>query len=190
MKRFILSFWHTIDTFYYACTRLTYIAKHENIFRVVIKKYRGRPLIFSPQHRIQEGDWICKIHLHNFYLAKELQGAKSEVEMAIRFLRLIRSSLPGLAQFLSAHPQRNELVGLLGTTKLTPRSERLGFKSLFVPDTLYFQVKNVLLTLLFHIIHVNSPLGAQRQLHIPMKYLFMPLDQLFELYLKEEASHE
>ncbi|WP_048602675.1 YkoP family protein [Rubeoparvulum massiliense] len=189
MKRLILSIWYTIDIFYYACTRLTYIDKHQNIFRVVIKRYRGRSLIFADDQMIRSGDWICKIHLHNYYLARELQEARSEVEVAIRVLRLIRQSLPGLAQFIATHPKHEEIIGIFGTTKLTRSSDKLGFRSIKVPNSIYFRYKNYLLTFLYYLMHFYTVPGQKGQLQHPMKYLFMPSMELYERYLEEGMTH-
>lgn len=45
----LLTAWRLWDRIYYRLTRLKYVDKeNRNLFRVVVKRYRGEPLVTSP----------------------------------------------------------------------------------------------------------------------------------------------
>ncbi|EGK12931.1 hypothetical protein HMPREF9374_1226 [Desmospora sp. 8437] len=147
-----LAAWQWVDKLYYWATRLQYVDRtHHNLFRVVVKPYRGETLITRDGVRLEKGDWYAKLHLHNFRIAQLLmetrrnRGKRAEIGIELMILRQIRSSFPALAEFLENHPRSNQIRVLLGTTFLHPGSEHLGFDAREIPGVIRMRLKSFFL---------------------------------------------
>lgn len=147
-----LAAWQWVDKLYYWATRLQYVDRtHHNLFRVVVKPYRGEVLMTRDGVQLKKGDWYAKLHLHNFRIAQLLletrrhQGKRSEIGIELLILRQIRSSFPALAEFLENHPRGNQIQVLLGTTFLHSGSEHLGFATREIPGVIRMRLKSFFL---------------------------------------------
>lgn len=183
MNAGILSLWAAWDMIYQRCTRLQYISKGQNIFRIVVLRYRGEPLLTHDNCRIQSGDLIIKLHIHNYYLATLCKGIKNDTRMILLLRKLIMDSLPQLASFVAAHPRLAELKGIVGTTMLTKGGEHLGFTITDTPDTWFFRYKRWYLKLMLRVIHPEGSKRLQRSQHMQLKRVFMSKEELFRRYL-------
>ncbi|GGA35564.1 hypothetical protein GCM10007416_05510 [Kroppenstedtia guangzhouensis] len=161
-----LAVWQWVDKLYYWVTRLQYVDRnHHNLFRVVVKPYRGETLITRDGVRLKKGDWYAKLHLHNFRIAQLLtqtsrrKGRRAEIGIELMILRQIRSSFPALAEFLERHPHSNRIQVLLGTTFLHSGSEYLGFDAREIPGIIRMQLKAFFLKLILVSCH---PQGWKR----------------------------
>lgn len=180
----LLAAWRWWDAVYQRCTRLQYVEKGENLFRVVLLKYHGDPLTTRDGVRIEPGDWILKLHLHNLMLAETLRKAPPGAQLGIRVLREIRRSLPGLARYVASHPRRSEIKGLMGTTFLYRGAESLGFDVCDVPPTLYFRYKNYYLKGLLWLMHPEGYKRlAEKKNYLITRRVYMSTDELLRRYL-------
>ncbi|MGD8189731.1 YkoP family protein [Brevibacillus ginsengisoli] len=187
MNTGILSLWGIWDTIYQNCSRLQYIEKGKNIFRVVTLHYSGEPLTTSSKQTIESGHLIIKLHIHNYLFANLCRGIKNDTRMILLLRRQITESLPMLAAFLAAHPRADEIKGIVGTTMLYKGVEQLGFSISDVPMTWFFRYKRWYLRLMLRIIH---PDGIKRlktfDKNIPLKRVYMSKEELLNRYLTSQ----
>lgn len=191
MKSGILSLWGLWDSIYQACSRLEYVEKGKNIFRVVILRYRGENLTTVNEQVIESGHLIVKLHIHNYLFAYLCKEIKSDTRMILLLRRKIIESLPPLAAYLAKHPRVHEIKGIVGTTMLHKGVEPLGFSISDVPMTKYFRYKRWYLRLMLRIIH---PDGMRRletfDKTIPLKRVYMSKEELLNRYLTPEQMGE
>ena len=92
----LLTAWRIWDQIYYHCTRLKYVDKeNRNLFRVVVKRYGGEPLVTSDGVSLKKGDWYAKLHLHNCLFAQMIREQSLEgISLALFTVNSIRGSLP------------------------------------------------------------------------------------------------
>ncbi|MBA4602505.1 YkoP family protein [Thermoactinomyces mirandus] len=154
MQQLMIRLWNGWDMIYYKCTRLTYVDKGKNIFRVAVKPYRGEPLKTTDGYQLQPGDLYAQLHLHNVLLAKQLhRTARQEFAWAVTLKKCIRSSLPQLAQFIEQHPHSKQIKVILGTTFLHRGATRLGFEVTDIPYTRYKLWKSFGIRIIFLLCH-------------------------------------
>lgn len=191
MNTGILSIWGIWDTIYQNCTRLQYVDKGKNIFRVVTLRYRGEPLTTLSNQTIESGHLILKLHIHNYMFANLCKGIKSDTRMILLLRRQIMESLPTLAAYLAEHPRSNEIQGIVGTTMLHKGVEPLGFSISDVPMNWFFCYKRWYLRLMQRIIH---PDGMKRletfDRNLPLKRVYMSKEELFKRYLIPQQMGE
>jgi len=183
MNTSLLVLWGYWDWIYQHCTRLRYVDKGNNIFRIVLLRYRGEPLYTSDQRTIQKGDLILKIHIHNYYFANLCKGIKDDLRVALLLRRHIMLSLPKLAAYVEQLENKEQIKGIVGTTMLHKGVEPLGFSISDVPMNWFYRYKRWYLRLMMRIIH---PEGKRRikspDMQMPLKRVYMSRETLLERY--------
>lgn len=183
MNTSLLMLWGYWDEIYQRCTRLKYIEKGNNIFRIVPLRYRGESLVTTDGQFIHDGDLIVKIHIHNYYFATLCKGVKDEFRVALLLRRHIMLSLPKLARYLQAMEEREEIKGIVGTTMLHKGVQPLGFSISDVPMTWFFRYKRWYLRLLLRIVHPDGKKRVQTwNQEMPLKRVYMSKDLLLDRY--------
>lgn len=180
----LLAVWRLWDFIYYHCTRLVYVDKrNHNIFRVVIKKYRGRMLTSGEQTIISDGDYYVKLHIHNYQLASRLRGVNGDMRLGLIALREVRNSLPALAKYIAQHPQAEQIEGILGTTILYRGARPLGFHVQDIDSRPFRLFKTGFFKLILTLCHPN---GIDRIRHqsdkLVAKRVFMSKEELLQRY--------
>lgn len=137
LRKLLIFLWRCLDPVYFHCTRLTYIQRGKNIFRVRLTHYKGHPVILTDGTTITKNDLLIKIHFHNVYLLPKLMAVTNEFQKGRRFYQSVKHSLPGLARFLEAHPEKKRIKGLIGITALHLRTNSLGFETFEIKNPLY-----------------------------------------------------
>ncbi|RXT13803.1 hypothetical protein [Ammoniphilus sp. CFH 90114] len=180
----ILPLWGVIDYIYYQFNRLQLVDRgQENIFRVRVTTYRGKPIYMDDGEVIQPGDLLLKIHLYNYQLMKQMCHLDSDIRRALYVYQAVEQSLPGLAQFVFSHPRANELKGVLGVTLLNRGIKKLGFSSFDIESDWYRTWKKTYMIPMYCICHGQFKLSQTRKLE--PKYVIMSKERLFERYLKQ-----
>ncbi len=118
MRSYLLTFWNILDPLYYLLTRLEYIDRHSNIFRVRITKYKGKDVVLSDGTKINKNDKMLKIHLHNVKLLNELKSVKCTVRRGRIIFQKVHFSMPLIAEYIHNHKNSNEIKGVIGITML------------------------------------------------------------------------
>jgi hypothetical protein len=189
MNTGILMLWGVWDGIYQRCTRLRYIAKGQNIFRIVLLRYRGEPLTTSDNRIISSGDLIVKLHIHNYYFATLCRGVKDDRRVALLLRRHILSSLPQLASYLASLQEVDKIKGIVGTTMLHKGVEPLGFSISDVPMNWFFRYKRWYLRLMIRIIHPDGKRRVRQWDHtMPLKRVYMSKEELFRRYLRDQPT--
>ncbi|MDF2679555.1 MAG: hypothetical protein K0R47_745 [Brevibacillus sp.] len=183
MNSSLLMLWGLWDDVYQRCTRLRYIEKGANIFRVVLLRYRGETLVTSDNQKICNGDLIVKIHIHNYYFATLCKGVKDELRLVLLLRRHIMLSLPKLATYLETMEEREKIKGIVGTTMLHKGVQPLGFSISDVPMNWFFRYKRWYLRLLLRFVHPDGKRRVQTWDHeMPLKRVYMSKEALLERY--------
>ncbi|MED1947104.1 MULTISPECIES: hypothetical protein [Brevibacillus] len=183
MNTSLLMLWGYWDEIYQRCTRLTYIEKGKNIFRVVVLRYRGEPLVTTDNCIIHEGDLILKLHIHNYYFATLCKEVKDELRVALLLRRHILESLPQLATFLNSMENKDQIKGIVGTTMLHKGVKPLGFSISDVPMSWFFRYKRWYLRLMLRFVHPNGKQRLQSWNHeMPLKRVYMSKELLLNRY--------
>ncbi|GEC89027.1 MULTISPECIES: YkoP family protein [Brevibacillus] len=183
MNTSLLMLWGYWDEIYQRCTRLTYIEKGKNIFRVVVLRYRGEPLVTTDNYIIHEGDLILKLHIHNYYFATLCKEVKDELRVALLLRRHILQSLPQLARFLNSMENKDQIKGIVGTTMLDKGVKPLGFSISDVPMSWFFRYKRWYLRLMLRFVHPNGKQRLQSWNHeMPLKRVYMSKELLLNRY--------
>jgi len=188
MNSGILSLWGIWDTVYQCCTRLQYVDREKNIFRIVLLRYRGEVLATADGQEIRPGDLIIKLHIHNYRLAKMFYGLHNETKMALLLRKRILESLPQLAAFVAALPQSAQIKGVVGTTMLSKGAEKLGFSVSQVPLTPFFRYKRWYLKLMIRLIHPDGAKRLSRNQDLVLNRVYMSKAELFRRYLPEGSK--
>ncbi|TRY24300.1 hypothetical protein FOI68_17975 [Brevibacillus sp. LEMMJ03] len=189
MNTGILMLWGVWDTIYQRCTRLRYIDKGNNIFRIVLLRYRGEPLVTTDQRVICHGDLILKLHIHNYYFATLCKGVKDDLRVALLLRHHIMRSLPQLAAYLDGHEERDRIKGVVGTTMLHKGVKPLGFSISDVPMTWFFRYKRWYLRLMVRLIHPDGKRRIERWDHeMPLKRVYMSKEELLRRYLPRQPE--
>ncbi len=182
MNAATLKIWEYIDDIYYNATRLQYVDKYNNIFRIAYLPFHGKKLITSDGYCLKKGDYFAKIHIHNVFLADKLKGVNNETKLALIILKEIRNSLPGLVQYLNVHPDLRNVKVLAGSTMLHRGAKQLGFD---VTEMEYYKqvIKSNYLKIMLWLMH---PDGRQRlkfnKEKLIAKYVYISKKKLFDLY--------
>lgn len=183
MNSSLLMLWGVWDNVYQRCTRLRYIEKGANIFRVVLLRYRGETLVTTDNQRITNGDLIVKIHIHNYYFATLCKGVKDDLKLALLLRRHILQSLPKLAQYVETMENKENIKGIVGTTMLHKGVQPLGFSISDVPMNGFFRYKRWYLRLLLRIVHPDGKKRVQTwNREMPLKRVYMSKEALLARY--------
>jgi hypothetical protein len=189
MNTGILMLWGVWDTIYQRCTRLRYIDKGNNIFRIVLLRYRGEPLVTTDQRVICHGDLILKLHIHNYYFATLCKGVKDDLRVTLLLRHHIMRSLPQLAAYLDGHEERDRIKGVVGTTMLHKGVKPLGFSISDVPMTWFFRYKRWYLRLMVRLIHPDGKRRIERwDREMPLKRVYMSKEELLRRYLPRQPE--
>ena len=186
MNAALLTAWRLWDAIYYHCTRLAYVDKrNHNIFRVVVKKYRGKPLVAGGQPVISNGDYYVKLHMHNCQLALRMRGASGDMQLAIIALREVRNSLPALAEYVNNHPQAARIKGVVGTTILHRGARPLGFHIQQIDSHVFRSFKSLFFKLILLLSHPNGFSRIRiKSDQLVAKRVFMSKEALLQRFLR------
>ncbi|GAA5344639.1 hypothetical protein CLV97_105133 [Planifilum fimeticola] len=183
----LLTAWRIWDQIYYHCTRLKYVDKeNRNLFRVVVKRYSGEPLVTSDGVSLKKGDWYAKLHLHNCLFAQMIREQSLDgISLALFTVNSIRGSLPALARYVANHPRSEEIQVLLGTTFLHRGARRLGFDvSDMVCSPYYLRYKSWLFKLILANCHPDGWRRLQEAGHqLVPKRVYISKEEFFKRYL-------
>lgn len=185
MNSQLLTAWQWWDQIYFHLTRLEYVDKENNIFRVAFLPYHGETLYTNDGIMIQKGDIIAKLHIHNCRLAKELAGVQDDAALGIKMLQMIKRSLPGLAIFIKNHPMGDKIQACVGTTLLYRGADRLGFQVSALEEGLFLKYKSFYLKIMLQLCH---PMGRERIMKnehlLTAKRVYISKKALLERYCK------
>ncbi|WP_035100437.1 YkoP family protein [Aneurinibacillus terranovensis] len=175
--------WSLLDWLYFYCSNLSYVNRQEkNIFRVKLITYRGKSLCLSNGAFIHPNDVLLKIHLHNSLLMKEMVNIKNDIKRAFYVYSRVETSLPGLAVFISRHPKKDIIRGVIGITLLSRGVSRLGFEVKDITNPYYKKLKQLYMKPMFILCYLDKKKFWKNKNLIP-KILVLSKEQLLNKYL-------
>ncbi|MEV2361232.1 hypothetical protein ABND74_13340 [Paenibacillus larvae] len=183
VKTIAMSIWNIIDPIYYSFSRLKCIGQQgrKSTFRVRLTFYRGRDITLSDGTRINKGDILLKLHLHNIILLKNMNSLQNEIAKGRLLYRMVLNSLPDLAEYVHNHPKSREIKGIIGITMLNRGCGSLGFETIPISSKIYKWCKCITM-LPIYFLSARSPLKFIKK-QAPM-YLFMSKHVLLNKYGK------
>lgn len=185
MINVIAKIWTTLDPLYFKFTRLTYVnqSDFQNVFRVRLYKYRGPDIILDDGTTIHHKDLLIKIHLHNIRILNETKQIKGDLAKARYIQKLVKSSLPGLAQHVLNHSKNNEIKGIIGVTTIRKCIRPLGFSLFEISNPITRLVKYITCSIIYLSFHRLSMKTLQSLKHQKPVCLVMSKQKLFN-YIK------
>lgn len=128
-------------------------------FHYRIIRYAGPTLVFEDGQRLTRGERVLELHFVNKMMLDIGMSSRSEVQVAIRLIQVVKKSLPLLAQELRSLPDGENVKALYGVSMINRGSEGLGFETFALPKGAFAWFTNRYLRLLTAIIH---PQGRTR----------------------------
>lgn len=182
IKYFLIQLWNLLDPIYYFCSRLHCLEEsatgNKQFLRVRLTRYRGYTVALSDGTVIHKNDLLIKIHLHNARLLKEALHIENEMKKTMYIYKSVKSSMPLLAMFLSEHPKRNEIKGIVGITTINKGHARLGFESFPITNRLYKWFKQITHYPIYLLSPTRTTVKSSRNPH----YLFISKDIMLSEY--------
>lgn len=124
-RRLVWRFWEDWERLFARLYKVERI-NSTSIFRLSRTEYQG-PDLYAPDGSLlaKTGDILGEIHLEN----SRLRGLEQDIqEISVRILKLVRSSLPGLAKFVEENPRYRDIQVFFGLTMLQRGVRGLGFQ--------------------------------------------------------------
>ncbi len=181
----LLHLWRVWDIIYYHSTRLQYVDKKHNLFRIVLLPFWGEQLVTKHGSTINKNDLVLKLHIHNFRLAEMIYRKKESKALGIILLREVRNSMPGLARFVAYHPHADQIKGVVGTTFLHRGVEHLGFSTSKPIESKIYKVKKIYLKWMLRLMHPDGKDRLYKQKEkLTIKRVFISKRELLDRYLK------
>jgi peptidoglycan/xylan/chitin deacetylase (PgdA/CDA1 family) len=156
-QRLSFRVWETWEH-YYAKRHSVERIDATNIFRLEKTVYEG-PNLYAEDGELlaEKGDPVAEIHLDNIRL--QAKGRDMQ-KTALKVMRQIRESLPGLAQYVAEDPTYDNIKVFVAETLLYRGVKGLGFTVQELPDTLKSQGVAWLQKMIMRVYH---PEGKNRK---------------------------
>ncbi len=176
MRNMILILWRIWAILYDHFSRLQHVDEENNhLFRMVIKRYHGVPLMTSDGVVPEKGDGYVKLHLHN--------DTKREMGIILTALNGIRYSLLALVDDLARRSWSKELQILMGITFYCRGAVKLRFDVHTLADPFKRWFKGLLFKIILMSCH---PRGFNRLSNLIMQLkpdqVSILIGRLFERY--------
>ena len=154
------------------------------MFRIALRKYRGKTLTLPDGTVLRRGDLIGELHMHNELLQEISAGAGNDpVQMAFAAKKATLQALAALAGRLAEDPRYEKVKAVAGISILHRGSQVTGF-SAFPVSPLTARLAGWYESLLLRIFHPAG--GARVRRHrkkLTPRLLVMSKEELFRRYL-------
>jgi hypothetical protein len=154
------------------------------LFRVALRKYRGKTLTLPDGTVLRRGDLIGELHMHNEMLQEMSAGAGNDpAQLVFAAKKATLHSLAALAKRLAENPRYQNVQAVAGVSILHRGSQSAGFSAFAVPPLTARLVGwyESLLLMIFH------PAGKARvsrhRKKLTPRLLVMSKEELFRRYL-------
>ncbi|CAI6015409.1 polysaccharide deacetylase family protein [Cohnella sp. JJ-181] len=180
VKRVVVAAWMLWEDIFGWLFRLRPIGDGRS-FHYRIIRYGGPALTLDDGQRIARGDRVMELHFVNKMMLDIGMSSRSEMQIAIRVIQLVKKALPDAARELQSMPGGEDVKALYGVSMINRGSEGLGFETFAMQKGLFAWFTNRYLRLLTAIIH---PQGRTRvKAHgerMEPRMLVMPRRKLME----------
>lgn len=117
------------------------VEKFDELLSFSFEKYAGERRIMNDGTWIEPGDWLAILHFNRECFASSSANPKDSIRNALRFRKLILSSLKKLALDVHANEKFVMVKAFHGVSWLPPHGEKLGFLIERLPDSMLNQVR-------------------------------------------------
>ena len=101
--------------------------KMDSVFKLAVRKYRGKSLTLPDGTVLKTGDLLGELHFDNDLLLKISTQSKNPEKIGISLLRQVKNSLPDLAKTLQTDPAYRQIKAVYGITMIYRGANFLGF---------------------------------------------------------------
>lgn len=136
-----------------------YTEQGTSMFRIRVRKYRGRPLLMDNGQWLRWGDQIGELHFNNSFMVQALQQSKTSLQLAAILIRTARQSFPILRDFIRQNQKYHNIKAVYGITMIYRGADPLGFQVVPLTDNLFTKLATLYLRLYLSVMH---PGGFQR----------------------------
>lgn len=181
IKRLIFRLWEGWEGFFARIYKIERIGP-ESVIRLSRTRFPG-PTVVSPDGLVlaRPGDPAGEIHIDNI----RLSGEETDImKIGLRALRQARESLPGLARYIQANPEYQDVEVFYGLTRINRGIKGLGFQVQEVPLSIPVRLVGILQRVIAKIYRPPGSKTNSRRTPEPPKLVWISRKQLFELWLK------
>lgn len=158
------------------------------MFRVALRKYRGKTLALPDGTVLRRGDLIGELHVHNEML-QEISAGADPAQMAFTAKKAAQQALAALARRLAENPRYRDIKAIAGVSILHRGSRLVGF-SAFEVSPLLSRLAGWYESLLLAIFHPAGKARVTRhRKKLKPKLLVMSKAELFRRYLNGPEKH-
>lgn len=129
------------------------VEKFDDLLSFSFTEYDGKKRLMDDGIWIEPGDCLAIIHFNRDCFSNNTNDPKQNARNALRFRRLIFSSLKHLANEINVNEKFQNIIAFHGVSWLPPHGEKLGFIIEKVPDSAINRIRkfyfNVLLKTFF-----------------------------------------
>lgn len=160
-----------------------------NIWRVALRRYRGKNRRLPDGTTVQKGDLLLELHLNNDFLAGLAHGTASLEGIVIKAAKEAGQSLPRLARLLKEDTRYLKVKAVFGITVLNRPARRFGFAVYDLEPGIFTVLTRFYEKMILSIYHPKGP-GALKNYRREMlpKYVMMSRDELLRRYLPDNGE--
>lgn len=185
LRRLVLTLWEKWERKFARMNNIQRIAP-DSIMRVSRTKYHGPTLVNeNGQVMAKNGDVVGEIHFDNIRL---LGTEKDSQRIALQALRRAKSSLPGLAYFVTRNSEYADIKVFAGLSLITRGVKGFGFEVEDVPQTLQTHIIGVWQTLIMRIYHPAGKSHKTNRMSMEPKMVWITREELLERWLPKEKG--
>jgi hypothetical protein len=158
-KRVLVSLWLKWEQLFHALFGVKLIDPDNQLLYYRICRYRGKPIVFKDEEKIDTGDRVVELHLNNRMLFHMAARSRSMVQLAAQLIHLFKQLLPQITDMIVHDPDCREVKGIYGVTMIHYGGEQLGFTLKDLPQGWFSILTRFYLKLLLYVLH---PEGKDR----------------------------
>lgn len=111
------------------------VEKFDELLSFSFENYSGEPRVMNDGSRVEPGDRLAILHFNRECFMNSSGKPQDYIRNALRFRKLILSSLKRLANELEANEKFGRVKAFHGVSWLPPHGEKLGFVIERLPDS-------------------------------------------------------
>lgn len=150
-----------------------------NVFRLSKARYNG-PNLYSPSGQLlaQKGDLVGEIHFDN----SRLFTGTSSIQQGIHLLAQVKSSVPGLARYVTENPEYRDVKVFCGLTLINQGAWRFGFQVQEMPPTISVRLAGLLQKVLLLLLISPERASYKKLMHQQPKLVWISKEQLLHTW--------
>lgn len=185
LKEIFRKFWGLVELAIRKATGIKDLGEdNSSIWRVALRRYRGRDWAQPDGTVLRKGDYYLELHANNDRLMSLIDENTPVERLGLITMRELKNGLPVLAELISGREEYRKVKFLMGITLLHRGSRRLGFTAHELKPAVFRAAAGLYERWLLSLFHPGGlkALKAYRERLTP-KYVVMTRQELFKRYL-------